>query len=197
VKGTDDQLIGWSLPVGGGDDRLICKGDGKIMGRAGYLVLDNDLAPVLKRAFEEYRFHTVPKPAHKCALTVTVRPMDDDGASVPVVAIVGLEILGPCNFLDIANHRYEKAFMTVRVAPDGTHVAYGDGAAWVERLGGEEKFVARLRHKLRDLQRKAIAERGYAQLGSAMQAALAQSVNMAVANAAQQARFTSAFFGRR
>ena len=44
VKGPDGNPIGWSLPVGGDDDRLICKGDGKVVGRDRYLILDSGLA---------------------------------------------------------------------------------------------------------------------------------------------------------
>jgi hypothetical protein len=128
---------------------------------------------------------------------VTVRSMSVDGSRAPVVVIVGMEILGLCNFLQVAQHHYDRAFMTVHVTPERAWHAYGDGPAWVERLGGQEKFIAPLRRKLRELQRKAIADRNSAIVGNALQAALAQSVNMALANQAQQARFIQAFFGRR
>ncbi len=167
VKSPDGRLIGWSLPVGGGDDRLICKGDGKVVGRDRYLILDGRLAPVLKKAFDEYRFRAAARPAHKCTLTVTVRPMAVNGARAPVVVIVSLEILGICNFVQVAQHHYDRAFMTVHVTPERAWHAYGDGAAWVERLGGQEKFIAPLHRKLRDLQRKVMADRDFAVVGNA------------------------------
>jgi hypothetical protein len=196
-KGPDGRVIGWSIAVGGGDDRLISKGDGRVVGRDGYLLLDERLGPVLKRAYDEYRFHAAARPVHKCTLTVTVRPMVVDETRVPVVVIVGLEVLGICNFLQVAQHQYDKAFLTVQVTPERAWHAYGDGPAWVERLGGQEKFIAPLHRRLRELQRKAIADRNFAVVGNALQAALARSVNMALANQAQQERFTAAFLGRR
>ena len=196
AMGPDGHAIGWSVPIGGDDDRLISKGDGRVVGRDRYLVLDDRLGPVLKNAFDHYHFHAAARPAYKCTLTVTVRPMAVEGTRTPIVVVVGLEILGVCNFLQVAQHQYDKAFVTLHVTPDRAWHAVGDGPAWVERLGGQEKFVAPLRRKLRDLQRKAVADRNFAVVGNALQNALARSVNMAIANAAQQQRFTSAFFGR-
>jgi hypothetical protein len=50
--------------------------------------------------------------------------------------------------------------------------------------------------KLRDLRRKAIADRQGAIVGNMLESALARSVNMAIANQQQQSRFAAAFFGR-
>jgi Protein kinase domain len=197
VKGPDGQSIGTSLPVGGGDDRLICRGDGKVMGRDRYLILDDRLAPVLLNAYNEFRFQRAARPAHKCTLTVTVRPAVVDGARVPVVTIVGLEILGICNFVQVAQHQFDRAFMTVRVTPEKAWAEYGDGVAWVERLGGQEKFLTPLHQKLKELRRKAIADRNFEALGSALNAELARSMSTAIANQQQYARFAAAFFGRR
>src|SRR5262249_35467519 len=177
VKGSDGQPIGTSLPVGGGDDRLICKGDGKVMGRDDYLILDDRLAPVLLNAYNEFKFHRAARPTHKCTLTVTVRPTVVNNARVPVVTIVGLEILGICNFLRVAQNQFDKAFMTVRVTPEKAWADYGDGFAWVERLGGQERFLTPLHQKLKDLRRKAIADREGAMVNSVLNDALARSVN--------------------
>ena len=196
VRGADGQSIGWSIPVGGADDRLICKGDGKIVGRGAYLVLDENLGPALKKAFDEFKFHHAVRPTHKCVLTVSAREMVVDSARVPVVRIVGLEILGTCNFLQIAQRQYDQAFRILRVTLGGTEVVYGEGASWVERLGGEEKFVRPLRKKLHDLQKRAITDRNNAVVGSVLQDALSRSVNMSIASQQQQARFAAAFFGR-
>ena len=106
------------------------------------------------------------QPAHKCTLTVTVRPTVMGDISVPVVTIVGLEILGICNFVQVSRNQFDKAFMTVRVTPEKAWTEYGDGVAWVERLGGQEKFLTPLHQKLKDLRRKAIADGGMEVLGS-------------------------------
>lgn len=194
-KGSGGNSIGWCLAVGRGDDRLICKEDGKVIGSNCYLMLDSRLAPVLKRAYDEFKFHPEAKPRHKCTLTVTVRPVAANGTRVPVATIVGVELLGTCNFLQVAQRRYERAFVTVRVTPEKAWAVYGDGALWVERLGGEEKFVKPLRRKLRDLQRKAIADRGHQIIGSILQAQLGRAVNMAAASEAQLRRYGAALTG--
>lgn len=197
LRGEDRNIIGWSLPIGGDDDRLICKGNGKVAGRDRYLILDSGLAPLLLKTYDELKFRPAARPMHKCALTVRVRPLLVNGARVPVVTIVQLEILGVCNFLLIAQRQYEKAFLMVHVTPETAWVDHGDGPSWVERLGGEEKFVRPLRRKLRDMQRRAIVDRQNAIVGSLLQAQLAQAVNMTIANQQQQARFVAAFFNSR
>jgi serine/threonine protein kinase len=197
VRGPDGESIGQSIPVGGEDDRLICRGDGRIVGRGGYLILDPNLAPHLKRALDEYKFRHAARPEHKSMLTVTVRRMDGNNSGAPVISIVGLEVLGVCNLLQVAEGHYEKAFLTLRVTPGTASVAYGDGAAWVERLGGEEKLLKPLHRKLRELRRRMVAERNNAMVGPYLQAALAQSMNMAMANAQQQARMIQGFLNRR
>jgi hypothetical protein len=197
VRGPDGESIGQSLPVGGDDDRLICKGDGKIVGRSGYLVLDSGLAPHLLRGFNEYKFRRASRPEHKSTLTVTVSRMGANNSRAPVVSIVGLEILGVCDLVRVAEGHFEKSFVTLRVTPGTSSVAYGDGAAWVERLGGEERFLKPLHRKLRELKRKMLAERINAATAPSLQAALAQSMNMALANAQQQDRMIRAFTGRR
>jgi hypothetical protein len=123
--------------------------------------------------------------------------MDSTNSGAPVVSIVGLEVLGVCNLLQVAEGRYERAFLTLRVTPGTSSVNYGDGAAWVERLGGEERFLKPLHRKLRELKRRMVAERINAAAGPYLQAALAQSMNMAIASAQQQARMIQSFAGRR
>ncbi len=149
LKGPDKNTVGWSLPVGGDDDRLICTGDAKAVGRDRYLVLDSGLAPLLLNVFDQLKFRPAARPTYKCTLTVTVRQVIVNGARVPAVEIAGLEILGICDFVKVAQRRYDKAFLTVRVTPERAWVAYGDGPLWVERLGGEERFIKPLRRKLR------------------------------------------------
>jgi hypothetical protein len=187
LKGPDKSTVGWSLPVGD-DDRLICTGDAKAVGHDRYVILDSGLAPLLLKVFDELKFRPAARPTYKCTLEVTVRHVIVNGARVPAVEIAGLEILGICDFVKVAQRRYDKAFLTVRVTPERAWVAYGDGPSWVERLGGEERFVKPLRRKLRDLQRRIIADRNSALVGNALQAALAGAVNMAVANQQQHAR---------
>ncbi len=118
-----------------------------------------------------------------------------NNARVPVASITGLEILGVCNFLLVAQRQYEKAFWTVQVTPDRAFVTHGDGAAWVERLGGEEKFVKPLHRKLRDLQRRIIADREHTIVGSVLQAELGRAVNMAITAQQQHDRFARAMIG--
>ena len=42
----------------------------------------------------------------------------------------------------------------VEVNATGGQIGFGDGSKWVERLGGEEKYVQPIRRKFRELQRR-------------------------------------------
>jgi tRNA A-37 threonylcarbamoyl transferase component Bud32 len=197
VKGPDGNALGWSLPVGRGDDRLICTGESTVEGRDAYLLLEDGLAPMLSRVFGQLKFKAAMKPTYKCILTIAVRPMMVDHARSPIVNIVGLEILGACDFLRVAQRQYERSFQTVQITPQQAVVAYGDGASWVERLGGEEKFVQPLRRKFRELQLRMVTERDQAILARMMQGELARVFSMAAAAEQQQQRAIAAMMGRR
>jgi hypothetical protein len=178
VSGPGGNVLGWSLPVGRNEGGTICSGEGKVEGRDTYLLVDDGLAPFLDRVFQQLRFRTAVRPHYKCILTVTVRPLIVENTRVPIVHIIGMEILGMCDFLRVAQRRYENAFETVRITPEQARVAYGDGALWVERLGGEEKFVQPLRRKLRELQHRMVAEGNQAGLNR-LGNELARVVNVA------------------
>jgi hypothetical protein len=122
-------------------------------------------------------------------LTVTVRPVVINRVRVPAVIIVGVEILVVCNLERVAQEQLSKAFGTIHVTSAGCWPAYADGAAWIERLGGKEKFIVPLRKKLKDLQRKARMDRIAAIAGAALQAELARAVNMTIANQIQHQIF--------
>ena len=119
VDDPDGNPLGWSLPVGSSDSRVIGSGDTKVEGKDAYLVLESGLAPLLERVFNKLKFNATTKPTYKCILTVTVREMIVKNARTAVVEIAGLEILGTCDFLQVARRRYEKAFQTVQISPQG------------------------------------------------------------------------------
>ena len=184
----------WSLPVGGDDDRLICPGEAKVIGSDGYLVLDGGLAPLLEKVFDQLKFRAANRPTYKCTMTITVRPRSSTTLGFRSQASRGWRSWG-LRLPLVAQRQYEKAFWTVQVSPDRAFVTHGDGAAWVERLGGEEKFVKPLRRKLRDLQRRIIADREHTIVGSVLQAELGRAVNMAITAQQQHDRFARAMIG--
>jgi hypothetical protein len=81
----------------------------------------------------------------------------------------------------VAQHRYEHAFRTLTIAPEEAHVDFGDGNDWVERLGGEEGFVQRIRRKLREMQRRAATNRDRAVVDGIIQREFAKEVSIALA----------------
>jgi hypothetical protein len=196
VDDPDGNALGWSLPVGSSDVGVIYPDHAKVDGRDIYLVLEAGLAPLLDRVFKQLRFNAASKPSYKCILTVKVREMIVNNGKSFVVELAGLEILGTCDFLQVARRRYEKAFRTVQISSERAFVAYGDGASWVERLGGEEKFVLPLRRKVRELQRKIAAERDQVVIASILQSELSRVVNMAAVAQEQHRRMLAAMMGR-
>ena len=200
VIGADGQAIGNSIPIATFDDRTLCKFDvkdaGKVVGRDAYLVLDKELVPVLQRALQEFQFPHTALMKQKSTVTVEVRHLTGRDAGVPVLRIVGMEVVGDCDFSKVASRQYDKAFKTLRVTPQEAVPVYGDGLAWVERLGGEEKFAKPIRRRLRDFEKQMRANRDGMIVNAAIQAQVARAVNMTIASQQQADRFARAFFGR-
>ena len=98
-----------------------------------------------------------------------------------------MEILGICDLSKLINNQYDKAFTTVRIARGKADVGYGDGTMWVERLGGEE-YIIRLRQRVRDLQRRMIADQNQALVGRFLAAEMGRIMTISAAAQAQQAR---------
>jgi hypothetical protein len=162
-----------------------------------YLLLEDGLAPVLNNVFQKLKFRTAVRPTYKCIFTIMVRPMIVKNARAPVANIVGLELLGSCDFLQVAQRHHERAFRVIQVTPQGGLVTYGDGASWVERLGDEEYFVQPLRRKLRELQRRMVAEHDQAIVDRVLQVGLAGVANMAAVSERQHLQALAAMMGRR
>ncbi len=196
VDDPDGNALGWSLPVGSSDAGVVYPDQAKVEGRGTYLILEPGLAPMLERVFKTLKFNATTRPTYKCILTVTVRDTIVNNARSSFIEITGLEILGTCDFLQVARRRYEQAFRTVQITSQRALVAYGDGAAWVDRLGGEEKFVIPLRRKVRDLQRKIASERDQAVIARVLQSELSRVVNMAAIAQEQHRRMLAAMMGR-
>ncbi len=191
VKGPDGRPVGWSLPIARNDGGVICSGEAKVVGRDVYLILEDGLAPFLKGIFQTLKMQTTLKPVHKCILTVRVARR----GNLPVVEITGMEILGICDLSKLINNQYDKAFTTVRIARGKADVGYGDGTMWVERLGGEE-YIIRLRKRVRDLQRRMIADQNQALVGRFLAAEMGRIMTINAAAQAQQARALSGLIGR-
>ncbi len=196
VKGPDGNPVGWSLPVETNDGVAICNGETKVRGRDTYLLLDEEFARFLDRVFQRLRIHTSLKPIHKCIITVDVRSLMIDRNNAPVAHIVGLEILGAYNPLKVIQNRYNDAFMVARITPGNADISHGDGALWVERLGGEEKFVLPARRKYRELVRKVAAERDQAIVARYLQGQLSSVMTMAAAAQQRQSQAFAAMIGQ-
>ena len=187
MKGSDSNPIGWSLPVGGADDRLICKADGKVVGRDRYLLLDKDLGPILFKAYDDLKFRPAARADVQMHADCYGPPHGRQQRQGPGYHHRRPGDPGSLRFPPDRS-QYEKAFWTVQVEPEkcsGLTMVTGPRGPAVGRR--EEKFVKPIRKRLRDLQRRAIAEQGHAVVGSILQAELARSVNMAIVNQQQQA----------
>jgi len=181
VSGADRQVLGWSLPVGRTDDSTVCTGESKVNGYNVYMLLEDRLAPFLDRIFRQLEMRTTVKPTYKCILTVTTRRMLVNGSQTPVVVISSLEVLGGCDYLKVAEHQYERAFKTLKVTPEEARVDFGDGNDWVERLGGEEKFIQVIRSKLREMRRRAVTNRQRDLVDRVLQPEVAKAIDHAIA----------------
>jgi hypothetical protein len=181
VKGPDGQVLGRSLPVARNDDSTVCTGDGKVEKHNIFLLLDDRLATFLDRVFKKLGLKPTIKPSYKCVLTVTTRRLLINGSPAPVVVITSMEVLGGCNYLSVARHQYSQAFRTLTVTPDEADVDFGDGDLWVDRLGGEGKFVQPIRRKFREMQRRAVTNRDSAVIDRILRRELANVVSTASA----------------
>jgi GYF domain 2 len=181
VKGPRDQTLGWSLPVARNDESTVCAGDSKVKNHDVYLLLEDGLAPFLERVFKKLGMAPTMKPTYKSILTAQVRRMLVDGGPKPVVVITSLEILGGCNYLAVARHQYAQAFKTLRITRSEAFVDFGDGDDWVERLGGEERFVDAVRSKLRDLRRRAATNRDRELVDRIIQSELSKAISAGIA----------------
>ena len=181
VKGPGGQVLGWLLPISRNNDSTVSTGDGKVKGFDAHLLLEDGLVRFLDRVFKKLGMKPTIRPTYKCILTVTGRRMLVNGSPNPVVVISSLEILGRCDYLKVARHQYADAFTTLTVTPAAAHVDFGDGDDWVERLGGEEKFVQLIRSKLREMHRRAVTNRDRDLVDRVLGPELAKAINTAIA----------------
>jgi hypothetical protein len=191
VNGPDGRLIGLAIPIARNDDTTICSPEGKINGSKTLVLLDDELASTFDRIMPKLKFRATINPTFKCAITVSARTRTVNEQSIQTVEVVGLEVLGSCNFWKVAQRQFSKAFLTVKVDQDNASVGYGDGEIWVQRLGGEQKFVLPLRQKFRDLQVRMVNNRDAAIVDAVMQRELAAVVRMAAIARDQDAAFQS------
>jgi hypothetical protein len=195
VAEAQGQVVGLSIPVAWNDDRKICAGDRKVEGHDLYLILDDQVAGVLDRVFRRLDLKPTSKPSFRAILGATVRRRPVGAAEIDVLVVDSLEILGLCDYVQVAQHNYAEAFRVVRVDAGGGHTTFGDGPTWVERLGGEEKFVQPIRRKFREIQRRAATESRQAMLDGVYQRELTSA--MRAANAYNAIRAMEAATWRR
>ncbi|QEH31539.1 hypothetical protein OJF2_00040 [Aquisphaera giovannonii] len=183
-----DRPMGLSMPLARNDERTVCTGDRPIAGSDLYLLVDASVADLLRQAAARLDMRPSPRPTYRAILGATVRPVADDDlraagpapATGPLAIVVdGLEVLGLCDYMKVADHQYDEAFRVLAI--DRTHAAlrYGDGALWVEHFGGEEKFVKPVRQKLQQVQRRLAAEKRQAVAEAAFGQAFAGAMRAA------------------
>jgi hypothetical protein len=197
VKGDDGKPVGWSLPVARIDGSTICSGEAKPSGHDTYLILQDGLAPFLDGVFRTLKFQISLKPLQKCRLTVSVRSLTVSGKDTAVVDITGLEILGACNLRKIVDGKFDTAFAIVRITAGSANVVHGDGAMWVNLLGGNEHFVIPLRRKFKEAQRRMVTEHNSAIIDRFLQGEMSRVVAMSSIAQQQQTRMFEALMGRR
>ena len=118
------------------------------------------LHKILSRIFTELTLEPTIKPTYRTVLEISVQELPDAHGPDHLLAITSLEILGMCDYLRIARHQYDEAFRVVEVNATGGRIGFGDGSKWVERLGGEEKYVQPILRKFRELQRRIATDLG-------------------------------------
>jgi hypothetical protein len=197
LKNRDGTGIGWTLPIARNDDRTICTADGKVKGFSSLLLVDDELAPALGRVFAKLRFKSTINPSYKCVISAVGRTLEADGEKAAAVVIVGLEILVGCDYQKVALRQFDKAFRTVKIKAHEASIGYGDGNLWVERLGGEQKFVLPLRQKFRELQVRKFNDRTQAAVDAYIQRELGGVVRAAAVARDQYLQNMDALMGRR
>ncbi len=179
VKGSNGQVMGWSIAVARNDGAMVCGSDGKVADHNLFMLLDDRLARFADLVFGTLSVKGVQKPTYQCALTIKPRRLDPNRGFAAVLSIMSLEILGWCHCPKIARREYQQAFRTVTILGDESFIGFADGASWVERLGGEERFVQPLRRKYREMQRRASGDLDLATFDAAFQNEIAGTRAMA------------------
>jgi hypothetical protein len=187
VGDAGGQVVGLSIALARNDDRTVCAADGRLGAKNLYMILEQSTAQTLRRAFEAVDLKPISKPTHRALLDVSVRQVVRGNRTSHHIVIESLEILGMCDYLRVARHDLVKAFRVIEVKGDGGSTRFGDGARWVEELGGEGKFVQPIRRKLRDLQRRAATDSRQAIMDRIYQRELSNAMSMANSYAAIRA----------
>jgi hypothetical protein len=186
LRDGQGQIVGSTIPVARINDQALCKGEGRIEGSRVYLLLDGPVAGILRAAFDQLRIQANAKPAYRATLGVSVRQIPDAGGLSDALVITSLEMLGYCDYLKVARREYDAAFRVLSVAAEGGEVRPGDGAKWIELLGGEEKFVQPVRRKVRELQRRLATNSRQAMMDGVLQRELGKALQSAYASSTIQ-----------
>ncbi len=154
ARDRQGQPLGLSLPVSRPDGQTICAADLRVEGYDRYLIVDGQIAAMLIQIFKELKVEPTSKPTYRALMQISVPAAPAAQGPDSPLTITSLEILGTCDYLRVARHEYDQAFGVIEVNPSGGRIGYGDGSKWVDRLGGEEKFVQPIRRKFHDIQRR-------------------------------------------
>lgn len=183
VKYQEGQPMGFSLPLARDDGRTLCAGDGKIVKSDMMLLVDISVVSRLERMFRELRILPSPRPLHRSIVGVRMETLTDNNQTTRALVINSLEILGAINFRNVVSGNSSQAFRVIEITPSLARMSYGDGREWVERLGGEEKFVGAVRRKFKEIQRHLAANSRQAQFDQVFQKEMTASMKMAEAQA--------------
>ncbi len=183
VRDPSGQALGFSLPFARDDGRTICPGDGRIVTHGMMLLVDIGVVSHMERVFRDLRVVPSSRPVHRSIVEVRMETLREQDHTVKALVINSLEILGSCNFGRVAEGNYAQAFRVIDVTSSRATMRYGDGKEWVDRLGGEEKFVGTVRRKLKEMQRHVAANIRQAQFDKVFQKEMAVSMRMAEAQA--------------
>ncbi|MGC8641244.1 MAG: hypothetical protein ACP5XB_15365, partial [Isosphaeraceae bacterium] len=188
VRYSSGQAVGFSLPLARDDGRTLCTGDGKIVKQDMMLLIDAEVVGHLERFLTQLRVPTLSRPVYRSIVGVRMESRTENDHTARTLVINSLEILGVCNFRHVAEGNYAQAFRVLEVTSARARTKYGDGKEWIDRLGGEEKFVGTVRRKLKEMQRHFAATLREAQFDKFFQKEMAVGMKMAES----QARFIQA-----
>ncbi|AMV38877.1 serine/threonine protein kinase [Planctomyces sp. SH-PL62] len=155
------------------DGWTVSEGNGAIMKSDARLMVDGAMAQKFERVVADLGVRPSPKPVMPTVARVRVDA--PRSAAPPSLTIVALEVLIGYDAVRLAAGNYGESFRSIKTTPNDAEIGFGDGPKWVERMGGEDKFVAMIRDKLKAARSNKAAAHRWAEANAFFNEVAAQS----------------------
>lgn len=155
------------------DGWTVSEGNGAIMRSDAHLMVDGAMAQKFERAVADLGVRPSPKPVMPTVARVRVDV--PRSASPPSLTIVALEVLIGYDAVRLAAGNYVESFRSIKTTPNDAEIGFGDGPKWVERMGGEDKFIAMIRDKFKAARSNKAAAHRWAEANAFFNEVAAQS----------------------